>query len=109
MIKSNFPNLPKPIEDYSIKLENYPEEHQKRLFRLKTVCQDKNHGYPDKPTILQEYKDILNREKLTPANEPKFFYSPKGKIIYCSLTKCGSSNWRVTIRDVERLFSAVHV
>lgn len=103
MIKSDFDFLPPVIQDYSIKLKDYPSQHKLRLNRLKTVCT--HQKYQDIPNLLDEYKDIIHRRKLSPSNEPKFFTSPSAKITYCSLTKCGSSNWRQTLVDVEGLKS----
>ena len=96
--------LPDPDKDYSKKIDNYTLEYQNRIDRVNKNCQD----HPDHPNLLDEYKNLtFSSVKLNPDNEPRFMTSRSSdsKITYCSLTKCGSSNWRTTIRDIEMIKS----
>ena len=99
----------KPIKNYTAFLQSNSyntntkiEQHQKiRQNRLKLACEK----FPENVNLEQELANPLVHLDLK--NEPRMYYSKTANIMYCSLTKCGSTNWKKTIRDIERFRSGV--
>ena len=101
--------LPKSIPDYDQSSKFDPEirnqEYSNRLTRLNQLC--KTGTYQDKPSLLDAYRHNQVRYQ----SEPEFFMTntnqddPKKypNLMYCALTKCSSSNWRFTMREIYSL------
>ena len=110
-------DLPKSIPDYDqqssfssssnfkFNTEIRNQEYSNRLTRLNQLC--KTGTYQDKPSLQDAYRNNQVRYQ----SEPEFFMTNINKddpkkypnLMYCALTKCSSSNWRFTMREIYSL------
>ena len=102
-IPDPFPNLPKIIQDYS-KIDNFTKVYKNRMMRLQAGCQKytQNHSFTTKnPNFLDELDPNKTQIILNEINEPRSYLSLSSKLLYCDITKCGSTNWKKTLKDID--------
>lgn len=81
-------------------MENPELEYRFRRKRFKQVCQQIGDFASNANSIQNQ---LLNPSRFNRKAEPSIFLSPTANFAWCELTKCSSSNWRYTTREIEHL------